>query len=119
MLTSQRAYPTCGGDRQCVVPHVTEVIELLPPEVVLRRDIREQLRYSACKGQPVRHRPATRSCPTSKLGLGIVGAGFIRVLAALDERTWPPEIHSGDQDSSRRRSSILVGPPIAVPIFAT
>src|SRR5579862_6305966 len=29
----QRACPTCGGERQCIEPHVTEVIELLPPEV--------------------------------------------------------------------------------------
>jgi hypothetical protein len=43
----QRACPKCGGDRQCVEPHVTEVIELLPPEVIVRRDI-----YGAAQGDP-------------------------------------------------------------------
>ncbi|HEU4726670.1 MAG TPA: IS66 family transposase [Kofleriaceae bacterium] len=70
----QRACPTCGGERQCVEPHVTEVIELLPPEVIVRRDIREQLTCVACEGEPVRAPAGETVVPNGKLGLGIVAS---------------------------------------------
>jgi hypothetical protein len=38
-LVTERASQTCGADRQCIEPHLTEVVELLPPEVIVRRDI--------------------------------------------------------------------------------
>jgi len=42
----ERACPRCGNERECVDHEVTEVLERMPPELVVRRDIREKL---ACK----------------------------------------------------------------------
>jgi transposase len=71
---AQRACPTCGGDRQCIEPHVTEVIELLPPEVIVRRDLREQLTCATCQGEPVRAPAGETVVPNGKLGLGLVAS---------------------------------------------
>jgi transposase len=71
---THRACPRCGGDRQCGEPHVTEVIELLPPEVIVRRDVREQLTCVACEGEPVRAPAGETVVPNGKLGLGLVAA---------------------------------------------
>jgi transposase len=73
----QRACPRCGGDRQCTEPHVTEVIELLPPEVVVRRDLREELTCAACDGEPVRAPAGETVVPNGKLGLGLVASILI------------------------------------------
>ena len=70
--TAHRACPRCGSDRQCDEPHVTEVIELLPPEVIVRRDIREQLTCAACEGKPVRAPAGETVVPNGKLGLRLV-----------------------------------------------
>jgi transposase len=70
----QRACPRCGGERQCIEPHVTEVIELLPPEVIVRRDIREELTCVACDGEPVRAPAGETVVPNGKLGLGLVAS---------------------------------------------
>jgi transposase len=74
---AHRACPRCGGDRQCDEPHVTEVIELLPPEVIVRRDIREQLTCAACEGQPVRAPAGETVVPNGKLGLRLVATILI------------------------------------------
>jgi transposase len=81
---AQRACPTCGGERQCIEPHVTEVIELLPPEVIVRRDLREQLTCVACEGEPVRAPAGETVVPNGKLGLGLVAS--ILVEKYLDGR---------------------------------
>lgn len=73
----QRACPKCGGDRQCTEPHITEVIELLPPEVVVRRDIREELTCATCDGEPVRAPAGETVVPNGKLGLGLVASILI------------------------------------------
>lgn len=73
----QRTCPKCGADRQCIEPHVTEVIELLPPEVIVRRDLREQLSCVACEGEPVRAPAGETVVPNGKLGLGLVAAILI------------------------------------------
>ncbi len=73
----ERACPRCGGERQCIEPHVTEVIELLPPEVIVRRDLREQLSCVACEGAPVRAPAGETVVPNGKLGLGLVASILI------------------------------------------
>lgn len=94
---AQRACPTCGGDRQCIEPHVTEVFELLPAEVIVRRDIREQLTCVACEGEPVRAPAGETVVPNGKLGLGLVASdhhgaaslekmGDARLHCMLDDR---------------------------------
>lgn len=71
---AQRSCPKCGGDRLCVDPHVTEVIELLPPEVIVRRDIREQLECTACDAATVRAPAGETVVPNGKLGLALVAS---------------------------------------------
>jgi transposase len=71
---AQRACPKCGADRACVEPHVTEVIELVPPQVIVRRDIREQLACAGCEGAPVRAPAGETVVPNGKLGLGLVAS---------------------------------------------
>ena len=39
----QRACPRCGSERACIDHDITEVIELIPAEVIVRRDVREKL----------------------------------------------------------------------------
>jgi transposase len=71
---AQRACPKCGADRACVEPHITEVIELVPPQVIVRRDIRERLACAACEGVPVRAPAGETVVPAGKLGLGLVAS---------------------------------------------
>lgn len=71
---AQRACPTCGAQRACIEPHITEVIELLPPEVIVRRDIRERLACAPCEGAAVRAPAGETVVPNGKLGLGLVAS---------------------------------------------
>lgn len=50
----QRPCPQCGGDRQCIGHDVTEVIELVPAELIVRRDRREKLACETCEAEVVR-----------------------------------------------------------------
>lgn len=51
---SERACPACGTERTCIAHETTEVIDLIPAEVVVRRDIREVLACAACEAELVR-----------------------------------------------------------------
>jgi hypothetical protein len=44
-----------------MTPEVTEVIELIPAEVIVRRDIREKLACPRCDGEPVRAPAAAKA----------------------------------------------------------
>ena len=50
----ERACPNCGAERKCIGHDVTEVVELVPAEVVVRVDSREKLGCETCEGQLVR-----------------------------------------------------------------
>ncbi len=50
---------------------------MLPPEVIVRRDIREQLRCDPCEGAPVRAPAGQTVVPNGKLGLGLVASLLI------------------------------------------
>ena len=50
---AQRPCPRCGAERVCVEHEVTEVIELVPAEVIVRRDLREKLACAPCEGELV------------------------------------------------------------------
>lgn len=52
--TAQRACPVCGAERRCVLHETTEVIELVPAEVIVRLDCREILACDKCDGEMVR-----------------------------------------------------------------
>ncbi len=47
----QRSCPTCGAERKCIGHDITDVIELIPAEVIVRRDMRELLACAPCEGE--------------------------------------------------------------------
>ena len=50
----KRACPRCGAERACIGHDTTEVVELIPAEVVVRVDRREKLACKSCDGEIVR-----------------------------------------------------------------
>jgi transposase len=50
----ERPCPSCGKERVCIGHDVTEVIDLIPAEVVVRLDRREKLACEQCEGELVR-----------------------------------------------------------------
>ncbi|WIG94592.1 IS66 family transposase zinc-finger binding domain-containing protein [Myxococcus sp. SDU36] len=50
----QRPCPRCGEVRKCVGHEVTEVIDLIPAEVIVRQDKREKLACHLCEAEVVR-----------------------------------------------------------------
>jgi len=50
----QRACPTCGQARRCLLHETTEVIDLIPAEVIVRLDQREVLGCDDCDAEMVR-----------------------------------------------------------------
>lgn len=50
----ERACPVCGAERKCVCIETTEVIDLIPAEVIVRLDQREVLACQACDAEMVR-----------------------------------------------------------------
>jgi transposase len=51
---AERACPTCGTERSCISHETTEVIELIPAEVIVRLDTREVLACKKCDAEMVR-----------------------------------------------------------------
>lgn len=47
----QRPCPKCGGERTCISHDTTEVIDLIPAEVIVRLDHREVLACMKCEGE--------------------------------------------------------------------
>lgn len=50
----QRPCPICGNERRCIGHDETEVIDIIPAEVIVRIDRREKLACDPCEGQIVR-----------------------------------------------------------------
>lgn len=50
----ERRCPGCGGERKCVLHETTEVIDLIPAEVIVRLDQREVLACPSCDAEMVR-----------------------------------------------------------------
>ena len=50
----ERACPSCGAERKCVLHETTEIIDLIPAEVVVRLDKREILACTKCDAEMVR-----------------------------------------------------------------
>lgn len=68
---SQRPCPRCGTERTCIGHDITEVIELIPAEVVVRRDLREKLACKACEAEVVRAPTGDKVVASGKIGLGL------------------------------------------------
>lgn len=67
----QRACPRCGSERACIGHDITEVIELIPAEVVVRRDVREKLACDACEAELVRAPTGDKIVASGKIGLAM------------------------------------------------
>jgi transposase len=70
----RRACPRCGTERVCIGHDVSEVIELIPAEVIVRRDLREKLACAPCEGELVRAPVGDKIVPSGRLGLALVAA---------------------------------------------
>lgn len=69
--TAQRACPRCGTERTCIGHDITEVIELIPAEVVVRRDLREKLACDTCEAELVRAPAGEKVVASGKIGLAM------------------------------------------------
>lgn len=68
----QRACPACGAERDCIGHDVTEVIDLIPAEVIVRRDLREKLACRPCEGQLVRAPLGDKVVAGGRMGIVLV-----------------------------------------------
>jgi transposase len=68
----QRPCPRCGIERQCIGHDVTEVIDLIPAEVIVRRDMREKLGCENCDGELVRAPLGDKVVEGGRLGSTLV-----------------------------------------------
>lgn len=68
----QRACPACGAERQCIGHDVTEVVDLIPAEVIVRRDVREKLACRPCEGQLVRAPLGDKVVAGGRMGIVLV-----------------------------------------------
>jgi transposase len=50
----ERPCPICGKERTCIGHDVSEVVELIPAELIVRVDRREKLACTSCEGELVR-----------------------------------------------------------------
>lgn len=69
---AERPCPKCGADRQCIGHDTTEVIELVPAEVIVRVDAREKLACAACDGQHVRAPAGDKVVAAGRFGTTLV-----------------------------------------------
>jgi transposase len=69
-----RRCPKCGAERACIGHDVTEVIELVPAQVVVRVDRREKLACAGCEGELVRAPLGDKVVAAGKLGSTLVAA---------------------------------------------
>jgi transposase len=69
---AERPCPVCGIERRCIVHETTEVIELIPAEVIVRRDCREVLACDRCDANVVRAPMGDKVVAGGAYGSGLV-----------------------------------------------
>ena len=69
---AQRACPGCGAPRTCIGHDVTEVLDLIPAQVIVRRDIREKLGCLPCDGELVRAPLGDKVVVGGRMGTALV-----------------------------------------------
>jgi len=74
----ERACPTCGKDRTCIGHDPTEVIELIPAEVIVRIDRREVLVCEPCEGELGRAPLGDKVIARGIYGSALVSTLFVR-----------------------------------------
>jgi transposase len=68
----QRACPKCKAERVCFDHDVTEVIELVPAEIIVRVDRREKLACTACDGELIRAPVGDKVVAAGRMGPTLV-----------------------------------------------
>lgn len=74
---AERPCPSCGAERTCIGHDVTEVIELVPAQVIVRVDKREKLACGACEGEIVRAPAGDKVVSGGRLGSTLVAVLLI------------------------------------------
>lgn len=69
---TERPCPKCGAERRCIGHDETEVIDLIPAEVIVRVDAREKLACEACDGQHVRAPAGDKVVTAGRFGTTLV-----------------------------------------------
>jgi transposase len=69
--TAQRSCPQCGTERTCIGHDTTEIIELIPAEVIVRLDRREKLACTSCEAELVRAPVGEKVVASGKIGLSL------------------------------------------------
>ena len=69
---AERPCPKCGAERTCIGHETTEVIELIPAQVIVRQDTREKLACSNCESELVRAPIGDKLVPGGKFGNALV-----------------------------------------------
>lgn len=70
--SSERACPRCGKDRRCIGHDVTEVLDLIPAEVIVRVDSREKLACHDCEAEIVRAPLGDKVVEGGRMGCALV-----------------------------------------------
>ena len=71
MPAAQRPCPRAATERTCIGHDITEVIELIPAEVIVRRDLREKLACDPCDAEVVRAPMGDKVVASGKFGLAL------------------------------------------------
>jgi transposase len=74
---TERPCPKCGKERTCMGHDVTEVIELIPAEVIVRVDRREKLACTECEGELVRAPQGDKVVSGGRLGSTLVATMLV------------------------------------------
>jgi transposase len=69
---AERPCPVCGKERACIGHDVTEVIDLIPAEVVVRVDRREKLACADCESELIRAPQGDKVVSGGRLGSTLV-----------------------------------------------
>src|ERR1039457_1838832 len=69
---TERPCPQCGSERKCIGHDTTEVIELIPAEVVVRVDRREKLAWASSEGEIARAPVGDKVVAAGRLGTRLV-----------------------------------------------
>jgi transposase len=69
---AERPCPKCGAERRCIGHDETEVVDLIPAEVIVRVDAREKLACEACDGQHVRAPAGDKVVAAGRFGTTLV-----------------------------------------------
>jgi len=79
--TAERPCPRCGAERTCIGHDVTEVIELIPAEVIVRRDQREKIACTSCEAEVARAPMGDKVVASGKIGLGLAASLLVEKYA--------------------------------------